>query len=210
MSFSKKVKSIAIAISMMLLITVPQSANAVARGYESKWGNFTTKVYSGSGDDFVDLPKARRYGIIQVSHDGDSNFIVHSLDAGGDVIDYLVNEIGSVEATVTFGFGYFDPKTKSFEIQADGDWEIRVREVNKAPAYHRTGSGTTVMKYSAGQKRFRIRHSGESNFIIWQHCTNGESELIVNVIGSYNGRKYLRSGKCVLEIKAEGPWSFTR
>jgi hypothetical protein len=153
MSFSKKTFSFLIAISVSLLITVPQSANSVARGYESKWGNFTTKVYSGSGDDFVDLGKARRYGIIQVSHDGDSNFIVHSLDSGGDVIDYLVNEIGSVETTVLFGFSPFDTsKAASFEIQADGDWEISVREVNEAPAYQRTGSGTTVMKYTAGKK----------------------------------------------------------
>ena len=50
-----------------------------------------------------------------------------------------------------------------------------------------------------------IRHVGESNFILyaWQ----GEvSELLVNEIGNYAGRRWLVAGKYIFDIDADGPW----
>lgn len=77
--------------------------------------------FSGTGD-FVTPIFEVESGVWELSHTGDSNFIVHLYTADG--MDSLANEIGaySGEKLITeSGVGFF-------EIMADGNWEIKLKE----------------------------------------------------------------------------------
>lgn len=211
MKTSNKIK--AILISLLLVAVLPSGLGADAaskNAYQLKWGTFSDKIFRGNGDDIVDLKNSIKNGIVVGYYPGDSNFIVKSLDSMGNSIDLLFNEIGYTKGAVTFGFGYSSAKAKSFEIQADGPWTLTIREMNKASAFKSSGSGFAVMKYSSKTQRFRIRHSGDSNFIVKEYCTNGYDDLVVNEIGTYSGKKQLAGGSCIIEIQADGDWSFTK
>jgi len=209
MNILKKLGALATAFVVVLALSVSSPAEAASKNaYQKKWGTFATQTFTGSGDDFVDLPVAVRSGIIYAQHSGSSNFIVHSLDSNDNVIDYLVNEIGATDTVAVFGFGYRNTKTKAFEVQADGAWTITIKQANLAPSYQSSGSGNWVMKYQKGAKRVRITHDGSSNFIVHQFCSNGVTNYVMNEIGSYSGRKKLSAGYCILEIYADGNWSF--
>lgn len=78
-------------------------------------------VFSGTGD-FVTPIFEIQPGVWELSHDGNSNFAVRIYSAEGR--DLLANEIGaySGEKLITeSGVGFF-------EIVADGNWEIKLKE----------------------------------------------------------------------------------
>lgn len=203
-------KAISMALMVVLTMSFSSIAEAAGNAYTKKWGTFTTKTFHGTGDDFIDLSSAKKAGIIVATHEGDSNFIVESLDAYGNSIDLLVNEIGWYEGEALFGFGWSSKKAKSFEIQADGDWTITIKDVNKAPKFTSSGYGPHVMKYQGGLKRYRISHTGDSNFIVEEYCTNGYDDLVINEIGTYSGRKQLSGGNCLISVQADGDWKFKK
>jgi hypothetical protein len=211
MKLSNKIKAMLIAILLVAIVPSGLGADAASKNaYQTKWGTYSDKLFRGDGDDIVDLKNSIRYGIVVGYYAGDSNFIVNSLDSRGESIDLLFNEIGYTKGAVTFGFGYSSAKAKSFEVQADGPWTLTIREMNKASAFKSSGSGFAVMKYSSSTKRFRIRHSGDSNFIVKEYCTNGRDELVINEIGNYSGKKQIYGGSCIIEIQADGDWSFSK
>ena len=148
--------------------------------------------------------------IIEGSHSGESNFAVWTLDKDLENNRLIFNEIGSFKGATATGLSKRDSKSKYLEVTADGPWEIKIKSLEKARKFKKTGTGQSVMKYTSGAKVWKIRHSGNSNFIVWQRCTNGKSQLVVNVIGKYSGRKKLLSGSCVLIVKSDGKWSLKR
>ncbi|MFW6048381.1 MAG: InlB B-repeat-containing protein [Candidatus Natronoplasma sp.] len=61
----------------------------------------------------------------EMSHDGESNFIVQLYDKDGNVVDYLANEIGEYEGTKTVSVS---EDIHYLDIEADGNWDIEVTE----------------------------------------------------------------------------------
>lgn len=207
-------KFAAVLIAIALLVASPWSISADAatkNAYQKKWGTFSTKTYSGTGDDVIVLSSAIKTGLVSATHDGESNFAVTSYSTTGAYNDLWFNDIGIYSGRVEFGFYSFSAKTKSFEVTADGNWTIKITEANKASAFKTSGTGTAILKYSnkAG-KAWRISHDGTSNFVVNQFCTSGASKLLVNEIGAYSGKKLLLKGTCVLAIKADGAWTFKK
>lgn len=58
--------------------------------------------------------------VVDLTHNGESNFIIWAYDAAGDPLDLVVNEIGPYQGTQRIPVG-----TKWLEIQADGPWTIK-------------------------------------------------------------------------------------
>lgn len=82
------------------------------------------------------------------------------------------------------------------------------------PPIQLSGSGQQAsQKFTLGEglSIFRMTHSGQGNFSIWLLDSNGEKvELLVNVIGSFNGSKAVRvntPGEYVLDVQASGGWT---
>lgn len=59
-----------------------------------------------------------------MSHEGDSNFIVRLLNLDGEVAEYLANEIGEVDMTQATGID--ETGVYYLEVIADSDWEVTI------------------------------------------------------------------------------------
>lgn len=70
------------------------------------------------------------------------------------------------------------------------------------------GSGDSVVDLSlSALSVLTISASGKSNFAIIANTKTGNPDLMVNVIGAYEGQRALPPGDYQLEIKATGTWS---
>lgn len=175
--------------------------------YEN-FGIFDPVKKSASGDAVVKLGGAADAVAVAVkaTHKGESNFVVKSLDADNDSVELLVNEIGNYSGTTVL---VLDGE-KRLKIDADGPWTITVspiadmKEVDP-PA---NGRGDAVLVYSGGPADWKIKHKGESNFVVKQFGDDG-TDLLINEIGTYSGVQPVGSGPSVITISADGSWSIT-
>lgn len=176
--------------------------------FAKKWGNFPEVTFVGVGDDVIELEKELTTGWVSFDYVGDSNFIVWTYDKNMEMIDLVANEIGSISSSAAFGLSYFGAsKVKYIEVTGDGDWSLTLRPMVSAPVFKGSGDGSGVYKASIKSGKKTLNHSGSGNFIIWQWCTNGKIDLLVNAIGEYQGNHLVKAGTCVITVDADGPWT---
>ncbi|MGY1808552.1 hypothetical protein ACI8AF_14380 [Blastococcus sp. SYSU D00669] len=169
--------------------------------------------YSGSGASVVTLV-ATDPRIVTITHDGESNFAVWSVNAQGQDIDLLVNTIGSYSGVVPLNF-LEGEDVAALKIEADGQWTVVSAPFTSAPAwdgaapYSAQGAGVILVRGVAeGLTPVTFTHQGEGNFAVWAY---GDSEdLLVNEIGAYSGETLLPEGTIVLVVEADGPWSIAK
>ncbi|MBE3011712.1 hypothetical protein IL992_21270 [Microbispora sp. NEAU-D428] len=171
--------------------------------------------FHGEGDDVVRIHTTKKPGIVRLTHRGDSNFIVHTVDPRGKTGELLVNEIGLYDGTVLYNdFG--SRGTSGLAIRADGAWTATFTPLNKARCWCSAtirGRGDQVLKLSPtrGLRTMRATHGGEANFIVHAHTRTGSySDLLINDIGRYKGKVLLPSGTRLITVHADGPWTLTR
>lgn len=186
--------------------------------------------FSGHGDDVT--PKftlEQGITIITMTHDGSSNFVIKLLNDKGDWVDLLVNEIGAFEGSKAIGVRTDNiigakPGTHLLDVTADSNWEVVIEQpkLTEAKSLPQTfqGSGCGVSSFftlNEGLTTFTMTHDGESNFIVTLLGNDGRlAELLVNEIGSYDGKKAVgvkkdnligaRPGIHVLSVEADGNW----
>jgi hypothetical protein len=73
-----------------------------------------------------------------------------------------------------------------------------------------TGLGDGVFKYSGGTPIWKVTHDGQSNFAVWEYCTNGATNLLVNKIANYKGTIRGLGGNCIVSVVADGNWTFKK
>jgi hypothetical protein len=168
---------------------------------------------SGSGNDLIsfripgDAP-----AILDITYNGASNFVVWSLDGSFDLIDLLVNEIGSYSGRrMVHGGWFFVPdRVRHLEIDSSGPWTITAQPLSAASTFRTSTSGTgdNILLYKGSAATITSTHDGSSNFVIWGYRSDGRiNELIVNEIGSYSGTDLAGSGTSILDIQADGNWT---
>jgi TM2 domain-containing membrane protein YozV len=153
--------------------------------------------------------------IADITHKGEENFIVHTVDATGETLAGLVNEIGNYRGTVLFDTGAGEHSV-AFEIDADGAWTITVKPVTAAKVWdpsttlNSTGDGVyLVSPPSSGLVTLNLKYKGEGNFIVHAYSSDGTDGL-ANEIGDFSGQVLLPDGTLVLEVLASGgTWSAT-
>ena len=176
-------------------------------------GSFTPFTVSGTGNDVInfqipgDLP-----AVLDLTHNGTSNFAVWSLDGAFANIDLLVNEIGSYQGRRMVHGGWFTTPelVRHLEITADGAWSITARPMSAARSMTSslTGSGDDIVRYNGAASTLTSTHNGTSNFAIVGYESDGEyNGLIVNEIGAYSGTDLIDSGTKILDITADGSWT---
>ncbi|WP_169945281.1 hypothetical protein [Microbispora sp. H11081] len=172
-------------------------------------------TYRGEGDDVVRIHATKKPGLIRFTHNGASNFIVHTVDPRGRTAEYLVNEIGPYKGTVLYN-DYGAKGTSGLEIKADGSWTATFLPLSKARCWCSAtirGAGDQVLKLSPtrGLRTVRAAHSGESNFIVHAHTRVGSyGDLLFNKIGRYKGKALLPVGTRLVTVHADGAWTLTR
>lgn len=198
------------------LVTRAQMATFLSRALDLDPitpGDFPEFTIDGAGNDVIqfqipgDIP-----AILDITHDGSSNFIVWSLDDSFDQIDLLVNEIGVYEGRRMVHGGWFSSPelVRHLEIDADGNWSITARPMSAADVLTTSlnGSGDDIVRYEGSAPTLTSTHDGSSNFIIVGYQSDGRyNGLIVNEIGNYSGTDTIDAGTEILDIQADGNWT---
>lgn len=87
-------------------------------------GSASEAAFSGKGDAVSGLFDPPENGAWEISHDGESNFMVH-LVCGGDRSRSVQNEIGPVTASAIVKFG---DGPCLWTVHADGNWTLAPRQ----------------------------------------------------------------------------------
>ncbi len=176
----------------------------------SQMGDFEKTTLKGTGDDVVDLPCPETPCLMDVTYEGEHNFIVHTLDSSGDRVEGLVNEIGSYSGTVTDYEKYKNACT--LEIKADGDWKIVVKPMSSMKKLEngKTYKGDDVRYIDTdNMSKLSIENSSEHNFIVHAIGMNSSSHL-VNKIGDYSGTVSWTEGQSFFIVQdRDGKWSIS-
>ena len=190
--------------------TDPPEATASAGPTEPPAPAFEEIVLTGTGNKVAEFEIPETDAAIAVlTHNGESNFIVHGIDAAGETLSGLVNAIGDYSGTVLFDttLGHH---TVAFDIAADGAWTITVKPVTAAPVWVPTtnlqGAGDSVYQLfpaSRGLVTLDLTHKGVSNFIVHAHSVDG-LEVLVNDIGDFSGQVLLPDLTFMLVLLANG------
>ena len=150
-----------------------------------------------------------------MKHRGSANFIVSLLNNEGDSLDAFANIIGS--CSISRAVRINRDGDYLLNIKADGAWEIVITQ----PLPHVTdfsfffdGDGTSATKQFKlldGLCKIKLKHRGESNFIVRLLDEQGKvADLVVNKIGDYDGSQALKiakTGTYIFDVVAGGPWS---
>jgi len=176
-------------------------------------GSFAPFTVTGVGNDVIDFRIPGDVpAVLDLTHNGTSNFIVWSLDSSFGMIDLLVNEIGPYEGRRMVHGGWFTAPefVRHLDITADGAWSITARPMTEVTVMTSSlsGSGDDIVRYDGSASTLTSIHNGTSNFIIWAYESNGSiAGLIVNEIGAYSGTDLIPSGTAILDISADGNWT---
>jgi hypothetical protein len=161
--------------------------------------------YSGHGDKIlkIKIPDSSGIGFAKITHRGSSNFFVKSVETD----ELLINEIGLYSGRVMFDTEE-GQQTKRLKITADGSWTVKTLPMESLRTFDAKirGSGDDVIVYTGNEGVAKIKHAGESNFVVQAY--GDSSELLVNEIGNYSGEQ-LFTDASVVQITADGKWSIS-
>ena len=151
--------------------------------------------FSGNGDTIIsdiNIP-AGAYKVI-LTNNGSSNFIVEFYNSINDSYgDLLVNEIGNYSGSVILRDGKTSATSGGMlEITSSGNWNVKFEKISDTITSPISGEGDTVTGTFIGDGNRKIasfNNNGSSNFIVELYDMNGNRNLLVNEIGSYNGEK---------------------
>lgn len=168
------------------------------------------KEYAGAGADVVSITKhGTGPQVAVITHNGYSNFAVHTLDASLGNSDLLVNTIGNYSGTVLFDVRTSRGETTALKITADGAWTVKLVPLASVRTFDgtapMTGHGDDVFYYKGAAKPATFTHSGSSNIAV--HSYGTRADLLINEIGAYNGTVVWAPG--LYEVTADGDWSAT-
>lgn len=169
--------------------------------------NIKTIKKSGNGDDVISIEVTDAWFYkCRFEHKGESNFVVYCND------DLRINDIG--EFTGDFFISAFPGVPTEFEVKADSSWLLDVVPLQYQRTAAFSGSGMSVSGVFGIPENtsFDIRHSGDSNFVVYFISADGAS-LIVNEIGSYRGTVKIdapSSSDGFWAVEADGSWSITQ
>ena len=196
----------ALAAFMFRQAGAPKGAdNCLKKWADGTFGTFKKQTVSGYGTKVVNIPGSA--GIVEATHEGDSNFIVWTLDRNNRSNDLLVNEIGQYSGVVPFGVEDRESARK-IQVRADGFWELTFQPVSSASSFKNAGTGDSVMLYGGSAATLNLTHQGSSNFIVTVHGGGFLNwDLLVNEIGYFNGAVAIPSGPAVYVIAADGRWT---
>ena len=161
---------------------------------------------TGVGDDVVEFtPPNYAYFMHIEGNSSGRHFSVWGYDDYGKTTELFVN------TTDPYSGNVIDPSqtTSILEISATGAWSIsfvpliEARSIGKGQKI--SGNGDDVVYIDSINKIARIAGRCDGNFFIWAYGDG--ADLLVNEIGYYSGRVFIKNNPICLAITADGPWS---
>lgn len=179
-------------------------------------------TFSGSGATVTeDFAPPGQFLVIEGTHSGSENFIVHLEDAqtAERATSWGINEIGGYTGE---GVAILSEGTREtyFEVEADGPWSLTVKTLihlevlGAESSYSFSGTGavvTPIFMLEEGRANFELSHDGEENFIVHLYSEQGRVGL-ANEIGAISARQLterMGAGPHLIDIYADGAWTIT-
>lgn len=172
---------------------------------------------NGRGQQVKRMILPEGLAVFKLAHDGRRNFVVWLLDANGQQLELLVNQIGPYQGSTAVGIEKAGEYV--FNVEGDGAWMISVEHPRPASAaqlpqtFSGKGSAVTPFFDPGGKLRtYRLRYTGQRNFVVWLLDAAGEpEELLVNVIGAHDGSVAVGrlSGPHLIRVESYGDWTIT-
>lgn len=185
---------------------------------------FEPIVFSGAGPDVVALDDPITDPLlVTLSHSGSSNFQVSLLDANGERVQSLANEIGQWAGTLPVNLRVGD-SFAFIEINADGPWEITFDEITSAPTLatepgsRHDGAGSEVLIFVTDGPAVVAFDCPTCDSNIFIRAIGDRSDSLENAIGEggFQGRYVVPDGTFLLQIEARAgfqtpppPWTLT-
>ncbi|USZ72033.1 hypothetical protein [Natronosalvus halobius] len=173
-------------------------------------------TFSGSGAEVHDdLEIEGGLTVVEATHTGgSSNFQVHLVPSEGDFDEMFVNEIGEYEGATA---ALIDSDTYQLDVEADGDWEITIRQprATSGDSLPQSIDGTVNEVFGpfefGGSHTAVGEHRGDGNFIVQVYPPEGDwGELVFNEIDEYEGETTFRhDGVGYVAVEAGGDWSLS-
>ncbi len=176
--------------------------------------DFTPFSISGVGSSVpaLQVPEDKP-AILDITHSGTGMFSVITLDAGHQIIDFAVTDLGG-------GYRGVRPvnqqrifnDVRHLDIEASGAWTVEVRPICTARSMigdSASGQGDDVVIVNRSGTA-TITHGGTGHFSVWSHQSYTEMDLEVNEIGLFNGQVEIDAGTIFLDVSADdtdGVWS---
>ncbi|HSA51255.1 MAG TPA: TerD family protein [Yinghuangia sp.] len=174
-------------------------------------------TYEGSGDRILRISRPVESGpvVVEITGDGTANFAVWTLNSSLEHDKLLVNEIGAYRGRVLVDER--GTATERLKIESDGPWTVVIQPPTAAPWLTGpvSGDGPEVLRWTGPRTVVAMTHAGTSNFMVRAYAESpGQAEdpylaSLANAIGSYDGESIIPAGPCLIEIEADGEWTFT-
>lgn len=167
-------------------------------------------ILTGSGSDVVDFEKWDGAALLHVISADTGYFGIWNYDDSGNKIDTLINTIAPYDGYKLID--YSGENSSRFEIDADGEWEIRILEISdttlrkaSVPGKY-TGKGDDVIYLTGKADTAVFDCQTEGYFGVWSF-SNTNRNLLINEIAPFNGKVIIGKDVIILEIQAPGEWT---
>ena len=164
---------------------------------------------TGTGDGVVDIPSPGSPCLMEIHNSGSSNFAVHTVDASGENVDLLINEIGQYDGVVTDYTDYATPTMLS--IHSSGNWSVTFRPMSsmqKLDNGAQLWGDNVVYIDESSLSKVSIVNNGESNFVV-KAIGMDKSDLLVNEIGNYTGTVIWNQPQSFFIVHSSGQWTIS-
>jgi hypothetical protein len=159
--------------------------------------------------------------VIEMSHQGNANFIVDILDENGNSVAPMgvANVIGPFEGSTPVQI--MRSGQYLLDVQNAGQWQIEVTQPRAASAPETksfsgdSAQATQLFELSGDLHRVELTPQGDANFIVDLLDENGASVVpmgLVNEIGPFDGSRAMTvpdDGIYLFSVQANGPWTIT-
>jgi len=155
--------------------------------------------------------------VFKLTHTGSSNFGVWLKDDKGGNVELLANDIGSFDGSKAVGVK--NAGDYILDVSADDAWTVTITQPRQSTAEATRSfighgqASTSLFRIGGGLSRFKLTHTGQSNFGVWLKDKNGNNvELLANEIGVFDGSKAVgitSGGNYILDVSADGDWTIT-
>ena len=171
---------------------------------ELEFPAFETQEFSGTGDDVITGLSLDQVTAITFTCLECEGYL--AVEPDSDTQQALVNTDGPWSGTVLTGL-FDDAPTVELTITASSDWTLTIADANSLPVFDDAtqGSGTSAFIYSGDSTAARFTHDGPYGFIVY-HRAAGETDLVLNEIGPYDGTVPISRG--IIWVQTMANWTF--
>jgi hypothetical protein len=184
----------------------------------SKWGSFTAKTVTGTGDKVISLPAGAKSGLISAKTSYSGLFFVTTLDGSNEPVDYPISVYGSYDGTTGFGLSSYDRgQATKLQIDADGPWSVTIKPAATAPVIStgvaQAAKSDRVYLYGGPADSLYTKYTpldGYGTFFVSQHFSPTSYDLTIIEGGDapYSGSHAFKAGPSLIEVEStDTSWS---